>query len=664
MEENHDDPVPSDMVVIDSSGAVFISLDYVDKIPATPPDLPVSERFFLETPEEGNLDRVSITQQHQIFVSLQFLNILLATAKTEPLRAELTLDRAFEGVQKVFLRLVDLDGHEVSVDGKGSAQNDSIIRRIKQLPIREPNRQNQQQLQHYQNDGNGEKHVIEGSFQLYDSHGGLDGAVASWTPSALQSDQTDDSRDDDNGGGALTGLAEEDNVDTGHQESLQPPQTPPSRINRPIIHTPRPAALSSSNEPTPAAPTHRSNRPILVQLQALQLTDNKTLSKLLNNTFTRALDKLERPRDHLLHLATLATGQVCTVRIFEHIYARGEDLGPPPDLNDPELSDRPITTYQIFELWRILRQVARTEHGREFWPPAREMWPAQWSRHAHRVAEPVDMSTMRKKLFRRAYASMGAFRSDVDRLRDNAERFFGEGAEVAMAARRTVDDIYAMMGEACAVGPLDVQEPLFLGLVRKLVIDDAAAARRPHPKFVLPLGTLHVAARFGEEANPTACFLLMDVTSPRKALWLFCRSHEVCRLVMLADDIKLWRLADPLVGGGDADDDDHNVHNGGLMGRDQDPDEPSPRRNTLMREYPESKIELASGAISFKRAFRQQALQVIKKGWRGPAGAATRKRRHNQDLEGGEDDSDADWTPLPKRRRIRKSGRTVPDGSV
>lgn len=586
---------PSILVVIDSDGGVFVSIEYMDKIPATAPDQPVSERFFLGSPQVSSQGFVTKTISDRIFVSLRHLNALLLSA-ANPLQLDLVSRWTSDGFQKMGLQLLAPDGEEILVDGIRKETGDEQGFELEATGLSEDD----------------EAEDVAGS--VIERHDTPQGRAEI----EQQEDGSDAAVGDDNGGdGDNNGDNDADDNADDHADDL-------------IVVNPQSARSERAESDIERVSARRSSRALVQQLKDLQLAEGNTLIDLLDNSFVPALDRLERAGGSLVHLATLSTGQVCSIHIFKHLYARRPDLSLAP-LDEPGLSNRPMTAYQTFETWRILQVVSKTSYGRQFWPPAEAMWPALRDRHRTCIKDPMDMSLIKQQLFQGRYATMGQFWHDVALLHYNAASLHGPEHDVAAAARRTVDEVRRLAGEACAVGPLDAREPAFHGLVRKVVVSGASGASS-YPRYVLPLGSLCVTGK--DQAGPTKCIVLMDVTTSRKAIWLFGQNSQACRLVMLAEDIDMWKLGSQ----------------GGLMGRAQAPDE-VPCRDTLMKEYPESRIDRRPGDILFEKAARYQASGCIRKGWLGRAEAKKRVRRDGPNV------GDEDWTPAPKRRGA-VAGRT------
>lgn len=129
--------------------------------------------------------------------------------------------------------------------------------------------------------------------------------------------------------------------------------------------------------------------------------------------------------------------------------------GEPKPLSDPSLNPLPITDYQSRQLRAILALVKKTKAGANFKLPVSEMWPALWADYNAKIEEPIDISTMEKKLRGELpkYPTMADFKADVERLVKNSIQFNGEVHEVTKYARNTREGIYSRMGQFLAAEP-------------------------------------------------------------------------------------------------------------------------------------------------------------------------------------------------------------------
>lgn len=356
---------------------------------------------------------------------------------------------------------------------------------------------------------------------------------------------------------------------------------------------------------TQAMLTHQSQRyddTVIRKLRALKLTDMKILNRLLENRSPLALSPLSKTRDEFVHLCTLDNGKVFAINFLRDLHAHDENLQL-ATLNDAALLDRPFTGYQRNELSRILTDIEKTACAQEFWSSAHLVPESRRDDYSHIIPKPKDLTW---KLYNE-YDTMRDFKGDLELLVQNVELFHGSFHDVTAAAERTVQEIVNRMEEAAAVGINDHKESLFLGLVREISISEGPTPPPPGttmPRFVLPLGKLYDIQPHPKPPHFCSGFVLMDISNPRKALWLYHNGPERDYLVMLADDITRWKLSSGL-----------GRNDGGLVkGEDHDP--PYVRRTKLTKEHRESRINFPPGCtVLFKRAQMTQLINAIREGW-------------------------------------------------
>lgn len=666
----------SNLVVIDSDGNAFVNIEYLDKIPASPPDEPVRDRFFSETIEVAIPGPALLPHDSQLFVSLNYLNMLLASAQTNPLHVRVITKETIDGYLQVLLRLEDSNGNELLARNQGVDRVDDVTlitqEEDKQQedvpPVRSEDRyRDRHDTPHEDDQIEGEPVRASNQVDQLDQ----DFTQSENEQEVLSDAEYQDSQLSQNG---------RKNVEDNDLEIT------PLRARLPgddtVEATPRhPQAQHGQEESSRAlfSAPYTGERPydraLVKQLRDLQLTDRVSLSALVHNHLPPALNMLREAQDDLIHLATLSNGHVCSVKIFRDLRARREDLSF-PSLGDPALLDKPMTVHQKNELLGILLVVSKTESGQRLWSPVQLAWPDVWHEYRRKVRQPMDLCTLVQRLTKRTYRTMAQFRRGVDSLVENAVACSGEASAFTAACKLTAQDIYRMMEGICAIQDLDVLDFISHGLLREMVLlsdndGPALSLQRPFacPRFVLPLGRLYRAERPAEPPRPFHGFVLMDVTTPRKALWLYVlsRDKECCSLVMLAEDITLWELGS----GSDNRDGGLMKHEGGTRRH----------RARLTNTYPDTRIRLGTGKVLFKRADKQQAAEAIKSGWSvvAPAGSRSRqgseasplrialrnsvaqaqgtptKRRRVSWSEFGDDnEDDEDWVPASERKNIRR----------
>lgn len=93
----------------------------------------------------------------------------------------------------------------------------------------------------------------------------------------------------------------------------------------------------------------------------------------------------------------------------------------------PAKSDAdPITSYQSKEIIKILKNVLRTNDGKNFRAPVTILWPVIADTYNAKISNPIDLGTIETKIREGKYESMGAFKADMQLLADNARTFNGD----------------------------------------------------------------------------------------------------------------------------------------------------------------------------------------------------------------------------------------------
>lgn len=127
--------------------------------------------------------------------------------------------------------------------------------------------------------------------------------------------------------------------------------------------------------------------------------------------------------------------------------------GKPRYLNDRALDNNPITSYQNREIRKVLGLVKKTKSGQHFRQPVQILWPTVWEQYRQLIERPVDISFIEQNLREGRYATMGAFRKDVQLLHQNATTFNGAQHDVTNWAKSTVAQIDERMAAISAEEP-------------------------------------------------------------------------------------------------------------------------------------------------------------------------------------------------------------------
>lgn len=433
-----------------------------------------------------------------------------------------------------------------------------------------------------------------------------------------------------------------------------------------------PRNTENDEDDTQTVHTHQSQRyddTVIRKLRALNLTDLTILNRLLENRSPLALSPLSKTRDEFVHLCTLDNGKVFAIKLLRDLHAHDENLAL-ATLNDAALLDRPLTGYQKNELSMILADIEKTACAQDFWSSAHLVPESRRDDYLRLVPQPKDLT---RKLYNE-YDTMGDFKGDLELLVQNVELFHGSFHDVTAAAERTVQEIVNRMEESAGVGINDHKESLFLGLVREITISKGPLPETYMPRFVLPLGKLYNIQPSPKPPQFCSGFILMDISDPHKAIWLYHNGPERDYLAMLVDDISQWKLSSGL-GGND----------GGLMkGDDHDP--PCVRRSKLTKEHRESRINFPPGCtVSFKRAQTAQLIKAVREGWGWevppPVDLVTPKKEMKKRkavrpvFDGGsvamrkkrggyilDSDVDEEWVPQTEHRKSKKTTTVTPTG--
>ncbi|KAK4460149.1 Bromodomain-containing factor 1 [Cladorrhinum samala] len=129
--------------------------------------------------------------------------------------------------------------------------------------------------------------------------------------------------------------------------------------------------------------------------------------------------------------------------------------GNPKLLDDPTLDNNPITEWQSRQIRQVLAGVKKTKVGLSFRQPVQTLWPMLWPEYSARVSNPVDISSMERRLRgdNRPYITLGDFKADLELLVDNSVSFNGPIHEVTKQAKACRDAILGRMHLQPAVEP-------------------------------------------------------------------------------------------------------------------------------------------------------------------------------------------------------------------
>lgn len=154
-------------------------------------------------------------------------------------------------------------------------------------------------------------------------------------------------------------------------------------------------------------------------------------------------------------------------------------------------------------------------------------------------------------------------------------------------------------------------------LVRNVVLSDGVFFLVDYPpsKYVLLLGQLCQIEKQTQKPVELDRVVVMDITSPAKALWWFRFSKAPVRrcysLEMLVADIKELRSPNTEIVHGDQG--GRGIH--GHMQSDATSASQAHADNKLAGRYPNSRIDVAPGELSFTHSNEEAFLKAIGEGW-------------------------------------------------
>ncbi|VBB78632.1 Putative protein of unknown function with bromo domain [Podospora comata] len=129
--------------------------------------------------------------------------------------------------------------------------------------------------------------------------------------------------------------------------------------------------------------------------------------------------------------------------------------GRPKYLNDDSLNDNPITDWQNRQIRQVLAGVKKTKVGGNFRQSVQHLWPMLWPDYSARIANPIDISAMERRLRGdgQSYKNLGEFKRDLNLLVENAVSFNGEAHEVTVQAKGCRSAILDRLSKVPATEP-------------------------------------------------------------------------------------------------------------------------------------------------------------------------------------------------------------------
>ncbi|KAL2148918.1 hypothetical protein VTH82DRAFT_1604 [Thermothelomyces myriococcoides] len=230
------------------------------------------------------------------------------------------------------------------------------------------------------------------------------------------------------------------------------PGSPKSGVGDPTANTPNGPSVPAASE-TPAPATADTS-----------MSETQPSGKLSRE---RDIDSEDEPVakrtkvDHAADQVQVKTGEVQDRKEQGDQQAAAPPSSPsavsvePKRLDDPSLDDSPITEWQNKQIRAVLAGVKKTKVGQMFKLPVQQLWPMLWTEYSAKISNPTDISTMEKRLRGdlTPYATMGAFKADLDLMVQNAITFNGETHDVTIQAKACREAILSRMAAFPAVEP-------------------------------------------------------------------------------------------------------------------------------------------------------------------------------------------------------------------
>jgi len=102
----------------------------------------------------------------------------------------------------------------------------------------------------------------------------------------------------------------------------------------------------------------------------------------------------------------------------------------------------PITPYETKEIIKVLKNVLRTNDGKNFRGAVATLWPQFAESYNAKVPNPTDLSIIETKVREGSYPSWGAFKADVQLVAGNALLFNGENHAITKAGEAVRNSIF------------------------------------------------------------------------------------------------------------------------------------------------------------------------------------------------------------------------------
>lgn len=278
---------------------------------------------------------------------------------------------------------------------------------------------------------------------------------------------------------------------------------------------------------------------LLKQLQHLQIQHGDTLEQLLTVAHPRVFSHLEKACGTLVRLATAHDGRVFSVMIGST--AESQWMGNYPG----DYLEARITPYQANVLEGILLAAKDDPPLACVLASIAALKPEALQQYHQQIERPIDINFIMDQIDNNDSYTIAQFMTDLQLLRVKTSNFFGPNHEVTYLISSAVTSMLERMNifsaEEISPEATDTLESLIwkgrriavggiaCSPVRGMVYrhgmpwgDDrppAGASQFPH--LVVQLGRLCVARSPDATVYATRHMVVMDISSPHKALWVF-----------------------------------------------------------------------------------------------------------------------------------------------
>ncbi|KAE8452864.1 hypothetical protein EG329_013136 [Mollisiaceae sp. DMI_Dod_QoI] len=112
------------------------------------------------------------------------------------------------------------------------------------------------------------------------------------------------------------------------------------------------------------------------------------------------------------------------------------------DASGAQSGDAELTAHESKEMTKIVKYVARTQHGKNFRLPVAKLWPNFAAAYAEKITNEIDLETVEHRLRDRVYQTMNEVRNDILLLYNNAFTFNGPDHPITNAAKEVRDQLF------------------------------------------------------------------------------------------------------------------------------------------------------------------------------------------------------------------------------